>query len=87
MGRAHHTSAKASIYGGLIAPHLYTLAVCGWLGNQTEPSMASMGMLGYDNVRFPNPVRYGDYLTLVSEVIGKKNQGPSLIWELGLFVV
>ena len=65
-------AAKDSIYGGLIAPHLYTMAICNWIGNQAEPGMASLGMLGYERIQYPNPVRHGDCLTLTSQAIKKK---------------
>jgi len=65
-------AARDSIYGGLIAPHIYTMAIANWLGNNAEPGMAAMAMLGYDHMRFPNPVRHGDRLTLTSELIGKR---------------
>jgi len=78
-------AARASIYGGLTAPHLYTMAISGWLGNQIEPPMASMGLLGYNNVKFPNPVRHGDQLTLTSEVIEKKASKTKLDRGVAVF--
>ncbi len=65
-------AADKSIYGGVTAPSLYIIGVTTWLNHQFEPKMVSMGLIGYQNMRFPNPVRHGDKLSLVHEVIEKR---------------
>ncbi|MFO8011237.1 MAG: MaoC/PaaZ C-terminal domain-containing protein [Dehalococcoidia bacterium] len=65
-------AAKATIYGGITAPSIYTMAVAGWLGHRFEPPMASMGLLGYDKMEFRHPVRPGDDLKLSSTVAEKR---------------
>ncbi len=65
-------AAKASIYGGITAPSVYTMAISNWLGHQFEYAMVSLGLLGYDRMEFPNPVRPGDTLILSSTAINKR---------------
>ncbi|NQT74604.1 MAG: MaoC family dehydratase N-terminal domain-containing protein [Chloroflexi bacterium] len=65
-------AAKASIYGGITAPSIYTMAITDWLGHQFEYTMVSLGLLGYDHMEFPNPVRPGDTLIMSSTVIEKR---------------
>ena len=65
-------AAKASIYGGITAPSIYTMAIADWLGHQFEYTMMSLGLLGYDRMEFPAPVRPGDKLALSSTVIEKR---------------
>ncbi len=65
-------AAKASIYGGITAPSIYTMAIADWLGHQFEYKMMSLGLLGYDRMEFPTPVRPGDKLILSSTAIEKR---------------
>jgi acyl dehydratase len=61
----HHIDARAaaaSPFGGLTAPGLYTLAVKQVLADRIP--QAVIASMGYDEVRFPTPVRPGDELTL-----------------------
>ncbi len=62
-------AARQSIFGGLVASGLHTLALScrlfiqsGALGN------ANLGGPGFDEVRFLRPVRPGDTLRVVAEV-------------------
>lgn len=65
-------AAQASIYGGITAPSIYTLAIADWLGHKFEYKMVSLGLLGYDRMEFPTPVRPGDKLILSSTTIEKR---------------
>lgn len=65
-------AAKAYPYGGIIAPTAYTMAVVVMLYNMSDPKLAALGILGYDEVRFPNPVRPGDVITVEAECIAKR---------------
>lgn len=65
-------AAKASPYGGIIAPSIYTMAIASWLGHQFEYSTVSLGLIGYDKMEFLNPVRPNDVLTKSSTVIEKR---------------
>jgi len=65
-------AAKAFPYGGIIAPNGYTMSIITLLAAQSDLRMATIGLLGYDELRFPNPVRPGDLLTMTSECIEKR---------------
>lgn len=65
-------TAQESIYGGITAPSVYTMAIANWLGHQFGYTMMSMGLLSYEHMEFPNPVRPGDILTLSSTIIEKR---------------
>lgn len=62
-------AAKLSIFGGIIAPSIYTMAIGSWLINQITPKGASMGLLGFHNLQFPHPVRPGDELSLTRQLL------------------
>ena len=66
-------AAKASIYGGLTAPSSYTIAIASYLGSRIEPKIAALGALGLTDLEFPNPVRPGDRITLISTVTQKRS--------------
>jgi len=66
-------AAKASIYGGLTAPSVYIMAVASYLGSRIEPKIAALGALGMTDLEFPNPIRPGDRITLVSTVTQKRS--------------
>ncbi|MBT4512493.1 MAG: acyl dehydratase [Chloroflexi bacterium] len=66
-------AAKASIYGGLTAPSAYIVAVASLLGNTIEPKIAALGALGMTDMEFPNPMRPGDRITLMSMVTQKRS--------------
>lgn len=61
-------------YGSLIAPAPYILAMISrvWTTASDVPLMAVVGHLGYDKIRIPNPVRPGDLLNVVWEVVEKR---------------
>ena len=66
-------AAKASIYGGLTAPSVYIMAVASYLGSRIEPKIAALGALGMTDLEFPNPMRPGDHITLISTVTQKRS--------------
>lgn len=65
-------AAKLYPFGGLIAPSAYTMAVVVMLYNQSDPRLAALGLTGYDEVRFPNPVRPGDIITVNAQCVNKR---------------
>ena len=65
--------AEKSTHGGIIASGQYTLAVKQKLYTQTEfIGDAVIGAIGWDEVRFANPVRPGHRLSLIAECIDKR---------------
>ena len=65
--------AEKSTHGGIIASGQYTLAVKQKLYTQTEfIGDAVIGAIGWDKVRFANPVRPGHRLSLTAECIDKR---------------
>ncbi len=62
-----HTSemaAKSSIFGGLIASSLHTLAACTRVVVDAQGNVAILSGVGMDEVMMFNPVRPGDVLTV-----------------------
>ena len=59
----------AAPYGGLIASGEYTMAVKQYLLSRHPIGKGVIGTLGYDEVRFPKPVRAGDTLHLAGECV------------------
>jgi len=56
--------ANASIFGGLIASALHTLAACTRVVVEAQGDLAIMSGLGIDEVKLFNPVRPGDVLSV-----------------------
>ena len=65
-------AAAAAAFGGLIAPGLYTMALKQRLVTATGTAAGVIASLGYDELRFLEPVRPGDELTLVMECIAAR---------------
>jgi acyl dehydratase len=67
-------AAKASVYGGLTACGSHIMAIRTLLLHKSHETRtaAIMGTLGWDELRFPNPVRPGDRLSLTRECIEKR---------------
>jgi len=62
-----HTSeraAKSSIFGGLIASSLHTLAACTRVVVEAQGNVAILSGVGMEEVKMFNPVRPGDVLTV-----------------------
>jgi len=68
-------AAKDSMFGELVASGLHTLSLSARLFVtkfvDRENGLANMGGLGMDQLRWPNPVRPGDTLTLKIEAVEK----------------
>jgi acyl dehydratase len=63
-------AANASVFGGLTASGAHTVALQIKLIHQCESrDQAVLAALGWDEVRFPKPVRPGDTLSLCNECI------------------
>lgn len=63
-------AAKATVYGGLIASGLQTIAITFKLFLETGALAAcSLGSPGLDEIRWKAPVRPGDVLHVVAEVL------------------
>ena len=72
-------AANKSTYGGLIASGQYTLAVKQKLYTQTKfLGDAVIRAIGWDEVRFVNPVRSGHSLSLTAECVGKRASASRL---------
>jgi acyl dehydratase len=63
-------AARHSIFGGLVASGWHTAALTMWLLTQreTRPAGGSIG-LGFEEMRWPTPVRPGDELHIESEIL------------------
>ncbi|MGE5190055.1 MAG: MaoC/PaaZ C-terminal domain-containing protein [Gemmatimonadota bacterium] len=57
-------AAGASLFGGLVASALHTLAACTRVVVEAQGDVAIMSGIGLDAVRLFNPVRPGDVLTV-----------------------
>ena len=57
-------AASASIFGGLVASSLHTLAACTRVVVEAQGDVAIISGIGIDEVRLFNPVRPGDVLTV-----------------------
>jgi acyl dehydratase len=62
-------AAEKSIYGGLIASGIHTIAVSFSLLLQTGALASNLGSPGFDELRWLRPVRPGDTLRAVGEVV------------------
>jgi acyl dehydratase len=62
-------SASASVFGGLTASACHTFSISSLLSSRQPESVKYVAMLGLDEMRFPNPVRPGDRLSMVSECV------------------
>ena len=64
--------AKASVFGGLVAPGAFIMAIQTCLIHQQEEETAALGRLGSEELRFLNPVRPGDRISLTMKCIDKR---------------
>ncbi|MDD9940400.1 MAG: MaoC/PaaZ C-terminal domain-containing protein [Myxococcales bacterium] len=55
-------AAAQSVFGGLTASSLHLFAICTRLFFDYPKPIATLAMLGKDEVRFPSPARVGDRL-------------------------
>lgn len=62
-------AAKESVFGGLVASGIHTIAVWNRLRKDAEDGLVMLAGLGIDELRYPHPVRPDDVLSMRSEVI------------------
>jgi len=65
-------AAKESIFGDLVASGIHTIAVTFRLLLMTGALKHNLGSPGFDELKWLKPVRPGDTLTAVAEVLGCK---------------
>jgi len=65
-------AAKASPHGGLIASACLTMSLSALLLNQRSKKIAIIAGGGWDDVRFPTPVRPGDTLSVDLECVERR---------------
>jgi len=65
-------AARESIFGGLTASSTHTFALMGLINAQRDEKSAVVANLGADSLKFPEPVRPGDTLTLTGECVAKR---------------
>ena len=75
---------KASIHGSIIVNSMFTMAFVVGISVSDLTLGTTLGNLGYDEVKFPAPVRIGDTLRGVTEVINKResksNPDQGIVW-------
>lgn len=64
--------ARNSFHGGIIASACLTMSISAMLLNKREKHIVIIAGGGWDDVRFPDPVRPGDHLTVNLECIEKR---------------
>ncbi len=75
-------AAESSIFGGLVASGWHTAAMTmRMLVDGELNDSGAMGAVGVDELRWPNPVRPGDVLSLSTEVLEKEpfREGVGLV--------
>ena len=65
-------AATRSVFGGLIASGIFTMAVWRQLDHQICGDVAWICGIAWDDVRFPHPVRAGDALSARALCLGKR---------------
>lgn len=68
----NETKAEASIHGGVIASASHTLAISFLLRHQIESDIADVAGLELDEMKFQNPVRPGDRLSVTIEYVERR---------------
>ena len=64
--------AQASVFGGLTASACHTFAISSVLTSRHPDVIKNVAALGFEELRFPNPVRPGDRLSFASECIDRR---------------
>lgn len=64
--------AKKSIHGSIAVNSLWTLSFIGGISVRDTTLGTTMGNLGYEEIRFPNPVRIGDTLHGETHIVSKR---------------
>ena len=65
--------ASLSIYGGLTASGIHIISIRTKLLHQIQPKPLILGSLGWDELRFPNPVKAADSLHLTIKFTYKRS--------------
>lgn len=65
-------AARESIFGGLTASSCHTFSMMSLIHSRQPEKSALVANLGADSLRFPEPVRPDDTLTLTSECVSKR---------------
>jgi acyl dehydratase len=75
--------AKKTMYGTRIVASLWTLAFVNGVAVADTTLGTTLGNLGYEEIRFPNPVRIGDTLrsetTILSKRESKKHENAGIV--------
>ena len=66
------TVAQSSVFSGLTASACHTFAISSVLMSRHPDITKTVAALGFEDMRFPNPVRPGDRLSFVSECIARR---------------
>lgn len=76
--------AKTTIHGQRLVNSLFTLALIGAFHVPELTMGTTLGNLGYDEVRFPNPVFHGDTLrgetTIVDKRESRSRDDSGIVW-------
>lgn len=64
--------AKKSKHGAIAVNSLWTLNLIGGISVRNTTHGTTMGNLGYDEIRFPNPTRIGDTIHGETHIIDKR---------------
>ncbi len=65
-------AAKQSIFGGIVASGIFTMAIWRQLDHEIAHDIAWICGVAWDDVRFPLPVRAGDTLRARSKCLSKR---------------
>lgn len=66
------TAAQASIFGGLTGSSCHTFALMSLIHSRSPVEIALVANLGAESLRFPNPLRPDDEITLRSECVAAR---------------
>jgi acyl dehydratase len=64
--------AKKSPHGAIAVNSLWTLNLIGGISVRNTTMGTTMGNLGYDEIRFPNPVRIGDTIHGETHIVARR---------------
>jgi acyl dehydratase len=65
--------AKKSPHGAIAVNSLWTLNLIGGISVRNTTMGTTMGNLGYDEIRFPNPVRIGDTIHGETHIVARRD--------------
>ena len=63
---------KSTMWGGRIVASLFTLALINGVSVSDLTLGTTLGNLGYEDIRFPNPVRLGDTLRSETTILSRR---------------